>query len=105
MGLYINPTNDESKIAWLNRRGTRTTAAIACDSYHEHIAAGLVPVCLVDNTAFLAAAVAYCLEEAQAFAYPDRRPKVWYLVPIASLSDAAGLSPETLAAAGLRQDA
>lgn len=74
MGCYINPEN-ESKEAFLKRHGRSVTWPLKITDTH-------VPVCLVDNGLFTAAAVAWCESELQAFQRPgDNRPKQWYIVP------------------------
>lgn len=77
MGYYINPP-DCSKEEFLLRHGIpvelpKTLTMLFGDK-------ALLPVCLVDNGAFTAAGIAYCPQEAQAFAKPDGRAKQWYLV-------------------------
>lgn len=73
MGCYVNPPT-ESKEAFLQREGRRVSVNEAAITETE------MPVCLVDNGFFRAAAVGYSEGEIQAFAYPDGRPKTWYMV-------------------------
>ena len=58
--------------------------AIPCNVHEAYIVLGhvsLVPVCVVDNGAFDAAAVAYSREEFECFSYHgDVRPKQWYIM-------------------------
>ena len=78
MGYYINPKN-ETKESWLVKHGTRITGGSA-HKLEEH--GTLVPVCLVDNGIFTAAAIAYSKAECEAFSDPsDERPKKWWAVP------------------------
>lgn len=74
MGCYINPSN-ESKEDFLQREGQRisVSAAVITETH--------LPVCLVDNGFFKAAAVAYSEGELNAFADADGRPKQWFQVP------------------------
>ena len=78
MGMYINPA-DTSKEDWLVQHGEKTATPCAISDTH-------LPVCLVSNGFFNAAAVAYSPSELAEFSRPgDRRPKVWYKVSIADL--------------------
>ena len=58
--------------------------AVPCNVHEAYLAVGhvsLVPVCVVDNGAFDAAAVAYSSEEFECFSYHgDVRPKQWYIM-------------------------
>lgn len=56
----------------------------------------LIPVCLVDNGPFTAAAVIFSKQEAMAFAASDGRPKKWFLVPITALKDNSGIALKIL---------
>lgn len=75
MGCYINP-KDMSKETWLVRNGILCTpaAALAVDFKTE------LPVCLMQNSGFTAAGIGYCKEEAERFAWPDGRKKLWFIV-------------------------
>jgi hypothetical protein len=75
MGYYINPKNG-TKEQWLAEHGTPITPAVA----KAHVTGDKVVVCLVDNGAFTAAGIGYDDTERNAFAQPDSRPKLWYLV-------------------------
>lgn len=71
MGCYINPKS-QSKESWLAENAKPTPGPVP-------VGPDVVPVCLVDNGMFLAAAVAYSQREADTFNDPsDRRPKQWY---------------------------
>jgi len=85
MGCYVNPTN-ESKEEFLAREGRRVSVQDAAITETE------MPVCLVDNGFFKAAAVGYCEDEIAAFANPDGRPKTWFMVPQAKLLEASDLA-------------
>ena len=84
MGCYVNPEN-ESKEAFLAREGRRVAVQDAAITEKE------LPVCLVNNGFFTAAAVAYSEDELEQFAYPDGRPKTWYMVPQEKLLEASDL--------------
>ena len=75
MGDYINP-RDCTKEEWLAKYGTLITPEAAT----HHAAGSNVVVCLVDNGDFSAAGIAYDDRERDAFAHPDGRAKMWYLV-------------------------
>lgn len=75
MGYYINP-RECTKEMWLETYGKRVSEAEA----RMHPAGDNLLVCLVDNGPFTAAAIAYDDRERDAFLYPDRRKKVWYVV-------------------------
>ena len=78
MGMYIDPAN-MSKEDWLAKHGEKTAAP--CDISDTHL-----PVCLVNNGFFTAAAVAYSPSELAVFSDSgDRRRKAWYKVSIADL--------------------
>ena len=74
MGCYVNPP-DGKKVEWLIRHGEEIESPCAITKSH-------VPVCLVNNGVFFAAAIAYKLSEVEAFNQPtDFRPKQWFKVP------------------------
>jgi len=75
MGYYINPF-DMTKERFLQIYGT------TLNPEHEFdFSASTLPVCLVDNGPFTAAAIAYNKNEMDAFKQPDDyRPKKWYEV-------------------------
>jgi hypothetical protein len=78
MGLYINVP--QGKEAWLNQHGENTGSSV------PSITPTHLPVCLVDNGMFTAAAICYSPRELEAFNQPgDFRPKTWYRVPVDSL--------------------
>ena len=95
MGYYVNPTTGQSKEAYLAEHGRRVPLAEFV-TFADFDGPEL-PVCLVDNGFFTAAAVGYCAGEVEAFASPDGRYKEYYMVPRTKLGDAAGL-PDTLLA-------
>ena len=75
MGYYINPPS-VSKEAWLKQYGK----PIPTPKWDE-IPADSLPVCLVQNSMFSAAGIAYDEEEFNSFLYPsDKRKKEWFLV-------------------------
>lgn len=73
MGMYVNPPT-MSKEDWLKANGVPT------GSNPGAITETQVPVCLVNNGLFSAAAVAYNDRELAEFSRPDGRPKSWYNV-------------------------
>lgn len=85
MGCYINPTNT-SKEAWLGENAIMTDRPGQITETH-------VPVCLVNNGFFNAAAVVYSERELQAFTQPaDYRPKQWFMVERAKARIVSDLS-------------
>ena len=88
MGAYINP-KDMGKEEGLIKNGKRVeTAAEAWDMAFP----GYMPVVLVDNGNFTAAAIAYNHIEFVYFSRDtDIRPKIWYVVSIEMLHK---VSPE-----------
>ena len=73
MGLYINPSNC-SKEQWLRENARQVERQDAKVTDEE------VPVILVRNPTFSAAAVCYDQRELNAFSAPgDRRPATWYM--------------------------
>jgi hypothetical protein len=74
MGCYVNPPNSR-KEEWLGDHGT-STGSEPCEITDTHL-----PVCLVHNGAFTAAAVVFSSRELEAMQLPkDRRSKTWYRV-------------------------
>lgn len=78
MGFYINP-KDSTKEDWLNANGRRIPASNAM----ETIKGGTeMPVCLIDNFAFQAAAIGFSEGEVHYFLNDNSgRPKQWWAVP------------------------
>jgi len=88
MGFYVNPPN-ESKEDFLAREGIKGPYDLKFkwDSVPE----GFLPVVLVDNGPFTAAAIAYCESELEAFTdMNDRRPRQIFFVKIEKLIPVAG---------------
>lgn len=82
MGFYINPKDGTSKEQWLDTHGKRIPRP------DKHREGSSIAICLVDNGAFTAAAIAYNQRELEAFQYPgDYRRKQWWHVPEASLAE------------------
>lgn len=75
MGCYINPKT-ETKEAFLSREGTPIDAATPGMITETHL-----PVCLVNNGPFNAAAIAFSDHELRAFQEEDGRERQWFLVP------------------------
>ena len=88
MGCYVNP-KESTKEAWLEanakKRGVITGGAGTIPKYSD-FPAGTMPVVLVDNGRFRAAAVAYCEEEYKEFIDPrDDRPRIIFEAKIDDL--------------------
>lgn len=82
MGYYINPKQG-TKEEWLAANATPISREEAAQF---DFASDQLPICLVDNFAFTAAAIAYCPQERDVFLY-DRtgRPRRWFSAPKAAL--------------------
>lgn len=86
MGCYVNPP-DKSKESWLEENAMELPTLPSAND----ITPETIPVCLVDNGPFTAAAVAYCESELAVFQNPaDTRPKRWFL---ADVEDLKAVSP------------
>ncbi len=82
MGYYINPKDGSTKEDWLEK--------FALSDLHlqlngipkwSEVPEDCLPVCLVDNQIFTAAAIVYDEREFDAFNDPDDfRPKNWFFV-------------------------
>lgn len=84
MGCYVNPPN-QTKEQFLREKGERTAGPKPVTETH-------LPVCLVDNGMFTAAAVGFCEEEVTDFQNPrDTRPKQWYYVSREDLREVSDL--------------
>jgi hypothetical protein len=86
MGIYINP-RDMSKEQWLMEH------ARSLESPPQHYLSGDdIAVCLVVNTGFTAAAVAFSQKELEVFRDTpnDRRPKFWFYAPIVKVAEVTG---------------
>lgn len=83
MGEYLNPPED--KLQWLLRNAT-----VVAEDQQQFVdpATEKVAVCLVDNGAFTAAAVAYSEREFREFNRPtDIRPKLWFVVDLDKMAE------------------
>ena len=86
MGIYLNPPG-VSKETWLAAWATEEVFEPPSAHKRQGELEIEVVVCLISNSAFSAAAVAYSREELQAFRSPlDRRPKRWFWVPAHALN-------------------
>jgi len=98
MGIYINPSNTSKEI-WLETHSKPmqgNTLYTVIREYDEIRKKKLIPICLVDNGPFTAAAVIQSKEQAVAFASFDGRQKQWFLVPLTALNDNSGIASKIL---------
>ena len=87
MGAYVNP-EDMSKEDWLNKNAAEFQAAIPW----KDVVMGYMPIVLVQNQGFTAAAIAFSPEEYSVFTNPDDlRPKRYFYAAIKKLES---VSPE-----------
>ncbi|MDP3697058.1 MAG: hypothetical protein Q8R55_03425 [Candidatus Taylorbacteria bacterium] len=94
MGFYVNPRN-ESKESFLQREGICAPSDRKIS--WESVPAGFLPVSLVNNGSFTAAAIAYSEDELDEFtSSDDPRPRKLYLVKIEKLLEVSdlGLHPD-----------
>jgi len=87
MGIYLNPPM-EDKTQWLLTHGS----AIVRPGNLEEVYPDHLPVCLIDNGHYNAAAVAFNEKELDRLSRPDSRPKVWFSVPIEDIEKLLGVS-------------
>jgi hypothetical protein len=83
VGEYLNPPED--KLQWLLRNAT-----VVAEDQQQFVdpATDKVAVCLVDNGAFMAAAVAYSEHEFNDFnREADTRPKLWFVVDLDKMAE------------------
>ena len=81
MGAYVNPSQG-SKEDWLQNNGQKMKEIPSWN----HIPDEMLPVCLVDNGMFTAAAILFSARELEGFTNPrDHRPKKYFMVPIDKL--------------------
>ena len=84
MGCYVNPNTDKGQWLKANGQATGNTPGPRTSTH--------LPVCLVDNGMFTAAAVAYSDRELREFTRPDDfRPRTWFTVPIEKLREACDI--------------
>lgn len=80
MGAYINPKT-MSKEEWLSTNGTEVGNNYFVPPFNFFEVADSLPVVLVDNGAFTAAAIGFCKREYEYFMDEiDTRPKTIYMV-------------------------
>lgn len=89
MGYYIETDSLKNKAQWIRDNCWHADLTDKPDT----VDTGLVPVCVVDNGPFEAAAIAFDPREAEAFVRnpSDTRPKQWLLIRI---EDAERLNPK-----------
>lgn len=89
MGAYINPP-DCSKEVWLAQKAIESGAGLC--TVWEDVPKGMLPIVLVDNGPFTAAAIGFSKDELEVFLSPnDRRPRRVFFALIEDLHTA---SPE-----------
>lgn len=91
MGYYIETGGVKGKGQWLvDNCGAKFLTGPPNPGFDE----GMVPVCVVDNGAFEAAAIAFDVKELEEFAtspdHGDKRPQQWFLVPIVKAIEHCG---------------
>lgn len=92
MGIYINP-RDMTKEDWLVANATTMQDEAPASHFRAHDKH--IAVCLVNNDGFTAAAVCFSERERQVFTHEtDLRPKLWFWVPIQTVSDVLGFDLE-----------
>lgn len=84
MGTYLNPPN-EDKLQWLMKNAKITELG---EQKFVDPTTNEVAVCLVDNGAFMAAAVADFQQEFDVFnREQDLRPKMWFVVSLDKIAE------------------
>lgn len=96
MGWYINPTTGQTKEEYLAEHGRRVSEREFV-AFSDFECGSELPVCLVNNGFFTAAAVGYNDRDVSAFAQPDGRPKSYFMVPRTKLGESAGLPHDMFA--------
>lgn len=76
MGYYIETDGNHNKDQWIKKH----LGGIYLAGMPNSVNPEFVPVCVVDNGPFEAAAIAFDREEAEQFNRPDGRPRKWMLV-------------------------
>lgn len=87
MGFYIDPKNG-TKEDWLFEHALLLAGPPDWATVRQQ---SRLPVCLVNNGMFTAAGVCFSPDEQDEFARPDRRPKLWFSVPIKDLYEVGAL--------------
>lgn len=83
MGYYINPADGSTKEQWLEQHGLPTTPE---DVQNYQFDRPTLPVCLIQNPGFTAAAICYEPRERDAFfSGRNGRQWQWYFVEIKNL--------------------
>lgn len=96
MGCYVNPVG-MTKEEFLKAEGREATQedheALKNNDVSSFLAKGELPVILVDNGPFTAAAVLHSNREAAVFREPtDFRPRAYFVVPIEKLKTVSPLN-------------
>lgn len=90
MGAYVNSQDGRTKEQWLDDNGSVVTQQDARE-FTDFDGPELL-VCVVVNSRFSAAAIAFDAGELQTFLRADMRPKFWYRVPVVDLLLASDLA-------------
>jgi len=93
MGYYVDPEPPKTKEEWLRENGVQddylevATSPEPLDvTWEKWKKLSCLPVVLVDNYRFVAAAIGYSLQEFKVFMDPnDTRPKELWWVPVEKL--------------------
>ena len=93
MGLYIESTEEKTNVQWLIDNGTQIQFnAFNYDDVQNNDG---VPVCVIDNGHFLAAAICFSEGEMNRFADPlDSRTKFWFIVQKEKLFTIPGMKDD-----------
>ena len=91
MGCYVNPKN-ETKEDWLQNNANTIYVYNEFPTWEKVVVMNCLPVILVDNGFFTAAAVAYSKQEYEEFTREDdSRGRQVYIVPIDKLKEVSPL--------------
>jgi hypothetical protein len=90
MGLYIEVAQNRNKAEQIKAFDPTVVLLKPGEVSWDGCPEGMLPVCVVDNFIFEAAAVAYSKQEFEKFGHPDdKRPRRWLYVPIETIRQLA----------------